>query len=253
MLAISLPFIRRRPAAVHALVLAILVVGSLTWLFGGRAAMTDALGRKPDFTGRAEIWRIVIPMGPSPIGGAGFETFWVGPRVAEIYSKVGGLQMTNEAHNGYIEVYLNLGVLGLGLIGLLLGQGYLKAVSLFRRDPALGGLLVAYVVTAAAYNVTEAGFRMLSLEWIFLLLSVMAANRVINLAETASESGQEVAHADGAPGATRMSSNSVRLGGGVETVFSRDAVTQWSERRELRTTRIIADSRKANNQSRSRG
>ena len=253
MLAISLPFIRRRPAAVHALVLAILVAGSLTWLLGGRAEITDALGRKPDFTGRSEIWRILIPMGPNPIGGAGFETFWVGPRVAEIYSKVGGLQMTNEAHNGYIEVYLNLGILGLGLIGLLLGQGYLKAVSLFRRDPAIGGLLVAYVVTAAAYNVTEAGFRMLSLEWIFLLLSVMAANRVINLAETASESGQEFAHAGGGPGATRMPSNSVRLGGGVETGFSRDAVTQWSERREPRTTRIIADSRKANNQSRSRG
>jgi exopolysaccharide production protein ExoQ len=253
MLAISLPFIRRRPAAVHALVLAILVGGSLTWLLGGRAAMTDALGRKPDFTGRAEIWRIVIPMGPNPIGGAGFETFWVGPRVAEIYSKVGGLQMTNEAHNGYIEVYLNLGVLGLGLIGLLLGQGYLKAVSLFRRDPALGGLLVAYVVTAAAYNVTEAGFRMLSLEWIFLLLSVMAANRVINFAETASESGREFAHDDGPPWATRMSSNSTRLGERAETVFSRDAVTRSSELREPRTTRIVADSRKANDQSRSRG
>jgi len=250
MLAISLPFISRRPAAVHALVFVILVTASLIWLLGGRAAITDALGRKPDFTGRSEIWRILIPMGPNPIGGAGFETFWVGPRVAEIFAKVGGLQMTNEAHNGYIEVYLNLGVLGLGLIGLLLGQGYLTAVRLFRRDPGLGGLLVAYVVTAAAYNVTEAGFRMLSLEWIFLLLSVMTANRVINLAE-ASESGQEFARADGA--ATRMPSNSARLGGGVETVFSRDAVAQSSEHREARTTRIIADSRKANNQSRYRG
>ncbi len=61
-------------------------------------------------------------MGPNPIGGAGFETFWVGPRVAKIYSKVGGLQMTNEAHNGYIEVYLNLGSLAWGLLGCFLGR-----------------------------------------------------------------------------------------------------------------------------------
>ena len=98
--------------------------------------------------------------------------------------------MTNESHNGYIEVYLNLGWLGVGLIALILGQGYRRTVSAFRRDPALGGLLVAYVVTAVAYNVTEAGFRMLSLEWFFLLLSVVAASRVISLAETASESGR---------------------------------------------------------------
>ncbi len=136
MLAISLPLFRRRPAAVHALVLAIVLVGGLTELLGGRAAVTRALGRKPDFTGRTEIWRIVIPMAPNPIGGAGFETFWVGPRVAEIYTMVGGLQMTNESHNGYIEVYLNLGCLGVGLIALILGQGYRRAVSAFRRDSA---------------------------------------------------------------------------------------------------------------------
>ncbi len=61
--------------------------------------------------------------------------------------------MTNEAHNGYIEAYLNLGFLGLGFIALLFGQGYLKAINLFRRDPALGGLLMAYFVTAVTFNI----------------------------------------------------------------------------------------------------
>jgi exopolysaccharide production protein ExoQ len=188
MLAISLPFTRHRPAAVHALVLAVLLGGSLTALLGGKTAITEALGRKPDFTGRTEIWRVVIPMAPNPIGGAGFETFWVGPRVAEIYTMVGGLQMTNESHNGYIEVYLNLGLVGVGLIALILGQGYRSTVSAFRRDPALGGLLAAYVITAVTYNVTEAGFRMLSLEWFFLLLSVVAASAAAGVARGLSQS-----------------------------------------------------------------
>jgi exopolysaccharide production protein ExoQ len=212
MLATSLPLIRHRPAAVHALVLAIVLVGGLTELLGGRAAITEALGRKPDLTGRTEIWRIVIPMAPNPIGGAGFETFWVGPRVAKVYTMVGGLQMTNESHNGYIEVYLNLGFLGVGLIALILGQGYRRTVSAFRRDPAFGGLMVAYVVTAVTYNLTEAGFRMLSLEWFFLLLSVVAASRSTSLAETTSESGRELADSDRPSWATRISSNSTRLG-----------------------------------------
>jgi len=188
MLATSLPLIRHRHVAVHALVLAILLGGGLIVLLGGRATITKALGRKPDLTGRTEIWKILIPMVPSPIGGAGFETFWVGPRVKRIYAAIGGLEMTNESHNGYIDVYLNLGWLGLGLIALILGQGYHRTVSIFRRDSALGALLVAYVVTMVAYNISEAAFRMLGLEWFFLLLSVVVASRTTGVAKGRSVS-----------------------------------------------------------------
>lgn len=193
MLATSLPLIRRNPAAVHALMLIMLIGGGLTELLGGRAAITEALGRKPDLTGRTEIWGILIPLAPNPIGGAGFETFWVGPRVATIARLIGGLKMTNEAHNGYIEVYLNLGWLGLGIIALLLGQGYSMAVRVFRRDLALGSLLMAYVVTAAFYGISEAVFRMLSLEWFILVLSVVVASRVTGPGLGPSQSARQLA------------------------------------------------------------
>jgi exopolysaccharide production protein ExoQ len=225
MLAVSRPVFRQRPAAVHALALTLALVGGVGYVLGAKSAITEALGRKPDLTGRTEIWKIVIPMAPNPIGGAGFETFWVGPRVARVYQLVGGLDPTNESHNGYIEVYVNLGFLGLGLLALILGQGYRKAVSAFRRDPALGGLLVAYIVTEFTYNITEAGFRMLHLEWFFLLLSIVAANRVISLPEEESESGPELASPVRPRWATRMSPGPARIGGSVGTVFSRDAVT----------------------------
>jgi exopolysaccharide production protein ExoQ len=185
MLATSLPLIRRRPAAVHALVLAIVLGGAVTELLGGRAAIAGAMGRNADLTGRTEIWGIVIPM-VNPIGGAGFETFWLGPRVARVFAMVAGgrgLAPANEAHNGYVEVYLNLGCLGLGLIALILWQGYGKSASAFSRDRALGALPIAYVVTAAFFNITEAGFRILSVEWFFLLLSVMAASRTTGVAK----------------------------------------------------------------------
>ena len=184
MLVTSLPHFRHRSAAVHALVVVIVLGGCLIELFGGRGAITGTMGRDADLTGRTEIWAIVIPMAPS-IGGAGFETFWVGPRVAKIFAMVGGFGMTNEAHNGYIETYLNLGWLGLALIALILAYGYLKAVSTFRRDSALGALLMGYVVTAVAYNISEAGFRILSVEWFFLLLAVVAACRATSVSKSA--------------------------------------------------------------------
>jgi exopolysaccharide production protein ExoQ len=188
MLAIALPFFRTRPAAVHALVVAVLLTGILAVLLGGQAEAMKAMGRNPDLTGRTEIWRIVIPMVPNSIVGAGFETFWCGPRVAKFYARHGGISMTNEAHNGYIETYLNLGWLGVALILLILGHGYGRAVSALRWDRALGALLLAYVVTAVTYNIGEAGFRMLSLSWFFLLSSIVAASRATSVARRARRS-----------------------------------------------------------------
>ena len=92
-----------------------------------------------------------------------------------------------------------MGWLGVRLVALILGQGYRRTVCVFRRDPALGGLLVAYVVTAVTYNITEAGFRMLSLEWFFLLLSIATASRIMSLAETASDSCRKLADPDRPP------------------------------------------------------
>lgn len=181
MLLIARPTFRARPAAVHALVFTVLLGAGLTVLLGGEAAVARAVGRKPSLSGRTAVWNVVIPMAPNPVGGAGFETFWMGPRldaVADALMAEGANGGANEAHNGYIEMYLNLGWIGLGLIALILGHGYRKAVAAFRHDPVFGGLLLAYVVTAIFYNITEAGFRMGDPPWFFLLLAIVASGLI---------------------------------------------------------------------------
>ena len=84
----------------------------------------------------------------------------------------------NEAHNGYIDVYLNLGWIGVCLLALVLISGYRRAVKVFRRDPELGGLFLAYIAAAVVYSITEVGFRMLNPCWIFLLLAIVSASGV---------------------------------------------------------------------------
>ena len=174
-LILVMPLIGRRTVALHALILIILVGGGLVKVLGIQGEVMKGMGRSSDFTGRTEIWKVLRGMDTNPIVGTGFETFWVGPRLEYMNSIFPGI---NESHNGYLEIYLNLGGIGLGLIVLVLGQGYLSAVRGLRRDPLLAGLLVAYIVTAVSYNVTEAGCRMLFPEWIFIVLSVVAAGRL---------------------------------------------------------------------------
>lgn len=176
-LATSLRFMRRHAAAVHVLVALLLVTASLVMLFGGASA-AHALGRNSNLTGRTEIWQAVIPLAPNPLVGAGFESFWLSPQVHQrLWQLMPGLPL-NEAHDGYIEIYLELGWVGLCLIGLIFVSGYRRSVMTFRRAPALGGLMIAYILAAMVYNVTEAGFRMLHPMWIFFLLAVIEAGGI---------------------------------------------------------------------------
>lgn len=185
MLVTSLRFVRRHPATVHLIVFSLIVIAGLGILVGGTSGVAAALGRKQSstgssdtLTGRTEIWDILIPMAPNPLVGAGFESFWLNPHVAERLAERFPNLPLNEAHNGYLEVYLNLGWVGVVLIVLILTDAYRRAVKAFRREPAIGGLLLAYVVTAIAYNITEAAFRKMGITWIFLLLSIMKASSI---------------------------------------------------------------------------
>ena len=185
MITLNLRAIRRRPVRVHALCLAILLAAAVALLFGGQGDVASALGRQSNLSGRTEIWAAVIPTVPNSTVGAGFESFWISPNVRVFQQKllrsgwyppvVEGL---NEAHDGYIEIYLTLGWIGVCLIALILIGGYRRAYKAFQRNPELGSLFLAYIATGVFYNITEAGFRMLNPSWIFLLLAIVSASGV---------------------------------------------------------------------------
>jgi O-antigen ligase len=178
LLVTSLRFVRGNAAAVHVLVLTLVAIVSLVLFLGGVASVTHTLGRNSTLTGRTDIWAAVIPMAPNPLLGAGFESFWLSPRVTQRLGElIPGLPL-NEAHNGFIEVYLELGWVGVVLIAWILLDGYRRSVKAFRREPLLGGLLVAYVLCAMIYSITEAGFRMMHPMWIFFLLAVIEGSNI---------------------------------------------------------------------------
>jgi O-antigen ligase len=165
---------------VNALCLGIIFAASLLVLSGGASLVTSALGRHSDLTGRTEIWTGVIASSGNPLIGSGFESFWntrsniVAQNLPEIYD----VDNLNSAHNGYLEVWLNLGWIGVCLIASIIIFGYRRACKAFQRDQEIGGLLLAYIATGTFYSITEAGFRVLTPSWIFLLLAVVSASGI---------------------------------------------------------------------------
>ncbi len=112
--------------------------------------------------------------------GTGFESFWNVnvEKVADQLRGYWGPTAHNlvSAHNGYIEVYLDLGWIGVCLIAAIFVSGYRHAIQCFRRNPEVGSLILTYIATCAFYSITEVGFRVLTPSWIFLLLAVISAN-----------------------------------------------------------------------------
>ncbi|MGH9473719.1 MAG: O-antigen ligase family protein, partial [Terriglobales bacterium] len=180
-----------QPRAIHAVVLAILICGGLAFWLGGEGAVAHDLGRKSNLTGRTEIWAGVLQVAArQPVLGAGFESFWTGQNIRRVWSHLPFGETVNESHDGYIEVYAQLGLVGLAIVAWLLLTAYRRTVAAYAADTETGRLLVAYVATLLVYNITEAGFRMLDPAWLFLLLAFICAAAVIARKGAESDAGR---------------------------------------------------------------
>jgi len=164
--------VRRKPGSVHILVLALLCISASVLFLGAMPGMLETIGRDPTLTDRTLIWSTILPLVKNPILGTGFESFWLGPRLAEIWAKFPWQPF--EAHNGYIEIFLNLGWSGIALLAVVIGAGYRTVVAAFRRNSMMHSVLLSFFVVGLVYNFTEAAlFRMMAPAWIFLLLAMV--------------------------------------------------------------------------------
>jgi exopolysaccharide production protein ExoQ len=159
---------------------AILSYALLEGLFNLSQLIIISSGRDMNLSGRTELWDVVLKMDQSPILGYGFESFWLGDRLAKLWEMY--YFKPNMAHNGYLEIFLNLGGVGLGLfIGFLVSCYFksLKALKLptAERAPAridIDRFRMAFLLSFSLFNVTEGGFRSLNFIYVFFLLFLIS-------------------------------------------------------------------------------
>ena len=125
--------------------------------FGIYASILHALGRDATLTDRTFLWRDLLTVDINPLLGAGFESFWLGSRLAGIWEK--WTFHPNQAHNGYLETYLNLGLIGLCLLICVLIATYHKSSKALLTDFEFARFRLAFLAATIAYNWTEAAFK----------------------------------------------------------------------------------------------
>jgi exopolysaccharide production protein ExoQ len=145
-------------------------VGILLESGGGLAA---SVGRDTTLTGRTQLWNDVLKLTVDPLFGTGFESFWLGERVERIWKLY--WWRPNQSHNGYIELFLNLGATGLTFLAAAIVLSYRKIGQSFRAGSDAAKLRLAYLVVAIVFNLTEAAFKGFHPVWIAFLFAVTDA------------------------------------------------------------------------------
>jgi exopolysaccharide production protein ExoQ len=155
---------------------------------GLSGTFAGAVGRT-SLSGRNEIWQIVLSQHTNPLLGTGYESFWLGPRLESIWAQGWAI---NEAHNGYLEVYLNLGYVGLFLLLLFMAAVYRNICKKLRPFSSTGSFSLAIWTAFAFHNTTEADFRT-GVMWFVFVLIALAVSGVGHeeVSEEALQSAQE--------------------------------------------------------------
>jgi exopolysaccharide production protein ExoQ len=171
MLALKFRFVKQSPTIVNLLIAVMLVASASVLFLGVSPSALATLGRNPTLTDRTEVWRWLISLVQNPVIGTGFESFWLGPRLEKMWSIY--WWHPNEAHNGYIEIYINLGWIGIALLVMVLASGYRTVMAAVRHNLPLANLRLAFFLVGMAYNFTEAAFfRIQAPAWMFFLFAI---------------------------------------------------------------------------------
>ena len=112
------------------------------------------LGREMTFTGRTEVWRELLALRTDPLIGTGFMSLWDDPAHRERLPK----WVAFSAHNGYLEVYLAGGAIGVLLLGLLLGSTALRLHRALARPTPWAVAGAAVFAAALLANGAESHF-----------------------------------------------------------------------------------------------
>ena len=120
-----------------------------------RAAFTTRLGRNPDLTTRTEIWEELLRLETNPLIGTGFSSFWMTREGIDLGRRLN----VSSAHSGYLENYLNGGLIGLALLLAAIAAAFRNTAEQIAAGSRLAYLYAALLLSSLIYNYSEATFN----------------------------------------------------------------------------------------------
>jgi O-antigen ligase len=162
--------LRSRPEAVRPFVMGVFTVTvslvvfvlihsvanfSANSVFGSVITM---LGRDITLTGRTDIWKdVYAAASKNPLLGMGFGGFWIG-RMANIPWNEHMTWVLGQAHNGYVDLFLQLGWIGCGLFAAVIFTALRPMFDSLSDDFDFGSFRITFFLTILFVDITESIF-----------------------------------------------------------------------------------------------
>lgn len=183
---IGLQFLRGRSARAKRIVvtlcMGVMLIGPSVYLvfqtFGTTPVkmVVKATGRDMTFTDRNRIWTDVLNISErDPLFGVGIGALWVGPIGYELYPMPNWSAKTpqwrpEEAHNGYIDTYAQIGLVGLALLSIVIWRALSGALDDLQMNFWLGCLRLPLLIGILINNMAESSFLLGTHDLWFLFL-----------------------------------------------------------------------------------
>jgi O-antigen ligase len=131
----------------------------------------DLLGRSPDASGRFYIWeRVLNLISEKPMLGWGWTGYWIpGVEPWEGLVVINSVPMY-QAHNAYLDVWLQLGLIGLALFVLTLTQGFIRAWRVAVRHTSPLYLYPLFILLAVLGQSLTESRLLIEISWILLVV-----------------------------------------------------------------------------------
>jgi len=150
--------------------------GVAIWLSTASEAIVTAVGRDPSFTGRTALWlQVLDAIAPRVWLGHGYSAYWLGweGESATIWRAI--TWRPPHAHNGFLDLGLELGVAGIALFIVGLVRAAWRATVLVGRTETGYGLWpIAYLLFIVTANLAESAIMVRnSMTWMLYVVVCM--------------------------------------------------------------------------------
>jgi len=179
----------RNPGPVILIVLTVL--GLTIMLVTNLDILLFALGRNETLSGRTELWKAIGEViQQRPWTGYGFGAFWLGSEGMSGY--IGQLLhwYPGHAHNGFLDIWLQLGLVGVILFTITLIRNLFKALILAWREKGLVSMVpLLLLLFMTLHNITESTF-MKQNNFFWILFTVVTVQLGIRYGEAGDKKGE---------------------------------------------------------------
>jgi len=135
--------------------------------------IVNMFGRDMTLTGRVPLWEVLLERSKGrEMVGVGYGAYWIGTVSNDLWSIF--IWKPTQAHNGYIDIYIELGWMGIIILIFLIINGYLSIEKYLNYDFDLGLIKMVFFITILISNITESSFgKATYLLWFLFLIGVI--------------------------------------------------------------------------------